>query len=111
MDDPDQMMVPFLAILVMIAMLYVAWRLIYFIFEDVWLTKRLREQQRLQEIRLAQQRTDLLVELREFGLCEEDLDLPHEEIVARVAYAIGLQRQAAEGLGQVDRVDAARLHH
>lgn len=109
MDDSDQMLLLLVAIGVMFGALYVAYRLIYFLIEDVWITKRLREQQRVQEIRSAQQRSDLLAELREFGLCEEDLDLPHDEIVARVTYAAGLQRQAAEGLGRVD--SAASLHH
>ncbi|AFV14842.1 hypothetical protein OEM_p100620 (plasmid) [Mycobacterium intracellulare subsp. yongonense 05-1390] len=107
MNDSDQLMLLFLAILVMFGALYVAYRVIYFIIEDVWLTKRLREQQRVQEIRAAQQHTEMLAELREFGLCEEDLDRPHEEIAARVTYAAGLHRQAAEGLGRVGRVAAA----
>ncbi|GAB4963243.1 hypothetical protein MAHJHV51_56460 [Mycobacterium avium subsp. hominissuis] len=50
----------------MFGALYVAYRVIYFIIEDVWLTKRLREQQRVQEIRAAQQHTEMLAELRGF---------------------------------------------
>ncbi|AGZ54619.1 MULTISPECIES: hypothetical protein [Mycobacterium] len=107
MNDSDQMMALFVAILVMIGLLYLLCRLIYVIVDEAWVAKNAREQQRVQEIRSAQQRSDLLAELREFGLSEEDLDLPHEEIAARVTYAAGLHRQAAEGLGRAGRVAAA----
>ena len=71
MNDSDQMMALFVAILVMIGLLYLLCRLIYVIVDEAWVAKNAREQQRVQEIRSAQQRSDLLAELREFGLSEE----------------------------------------
>lgn len=101
MDDSDQMLLVPLAILVMIGALYVACRLIYLMFDDVRVTKRRREEERAQEFRSALQRTELLADLREFGLSEGDLDRPLEDIVARVKYAADLHRQAIEGLGRL----------
>jgi hypothetical protein len=62
---------------------------------------------RAQEFRSAQQRTELLADLRECGLTEEDLDRLLEDIVARVKNAADLHRQAMEGLGRVGRLGAA----
>ena len=110
-DNPEQVMLVLLLVLVMIGLIYLSGYLIYRNIQiDLTMArarKTRREEKRAEEIQSAQQRRELLADLREYGLTEDDFDRPHEDVVARIKDATELHRQAIEGLGGAGRSGAA----